>query len=200
MKKKLFICGSKEHANVISHIAIRCGYSQIEFIDEFDKQYRSINDIKKETGTPIVIAIGNNLIRKKVFNQLETLGFDIVSLIDPSAFLLPEVEIEKGTVILPNVTINIKTKIGKGVILNTSCIIEHENIIEDFVHISPNTALAGNVIVKENTHIGIGSTSIQGITIGKNCTIGAGSVIVKDIPDNVKAFGNPCRVIEELNE
>ncbi len=39
-----------------------------------------------------------------------------------------------------------------------------------------------------------------GVTIGNNCVIGAGSVVVKDIPDNVFAAGNPCKVIREINE
>ena len=38
---------------------------------------------------------------------------------------------------------------------------------------------------------------IQCLNIGKNCMIGAGSVVVKDIPDGVKAYGNPCRVVDQ---
>ena len=43
--------------------------------------------------------------------------------------------------------------------------------------------------------MGVGSCVIQGINIGKNCFIGAGSVVVSDIPDNVVAYGNPCKVV-----
>ena len=39
-----------------------------------------------------------------------------------------------------------------------------------------------------------------GVTIGEGCVIGAGSVVTKDIPDNVLAVGNPCRVLRELTE
>ena len=38
-----------------------------------------------------------------------------------------------------------------------------------------------------------------GITIGENTLIGAGSVVTRDVPANVLAFGNPCRVVRELN-
>ena len=41
---------------------------------------------------------------------------------------------------------------------------------------------------------------IGGVTIGDNTVIGAGSVVTKDIPANVVAAGNPCRVIREINE
>lgn len=41
---------------------------------------------------------------------------------------------------------------------------------------------------------------LPGVTIGNNVVIGAGSVVTKDIPDNVCAAGNPCRVIREITE
>ena len=55
------------------------------------------------------------------------------------------------------------------------------------------------MIIKENTHIGIGSSVIQGITIEKNCIIGAGSVIVRNIDKNKLCYGNPCKIIKEIN-
>jgi len=54
------------------------------------------------------------------------------------------------------------------------------------------------VYVGEGTWIGVGTTIIQGIRIGKNCFIGAGSVIVKNIPDNSKAYGVPCKIRETI--
>ena len=41
---------------------------------------------------------------------------------------------------------------------------------------------------------------LSGVTIGKNSVIGAGSIVTKDIPSNVVAFGNPCKVVREINE
>ena len=41
---------------------------------------------------------------------------------------------------------------------------------------------------------------MPGITIGKNVVIGAGSVVTKDLPDNVIAVGNPCRIVREITE
>lgn len=52
--------------------------------------------------------------------------------------------------------------------------------------------LCGNVTVGEGTMVGVGTVVIPGIKIGKWCTIGAGSVVIRDIPDGVTAYGNPC--------
>ena len=57
-----------------------------------------------------------------------------------------------------------------------------------------------DVYVGENTWIGAGVIIIPGVRIGKNTVIGGGSVVTKDIPDNVVAVGNPCRVLREVGE
>lgn len=53
------------------------------------------------------------------------------------------------------------------------------------------------VIIGDNVWIGGGAIIMPGVTIGSNVVIGAGSVVCKDIPDDVIAFGNPCRVIRK---
>lgn len=58
--------------------------------------------------------------------------------------------------------------------------------------------LATAVSIGNNVWIGGGSIICSGVTIGDNTTIGAGSVVVHDIPANVVAVGNPCRVIKKL--
>lgn len=54
------------------------------------------------------------------------------------------------------------------------------------IEVGDNVWIGGNVVV------------LSGAKIGKNTTIGAGSVVTKDIPENVLAVGNPCRVVREL--
>ena len=54
------------------------------------------------------------------------------------------------------------------------------------IHIGDNVWIGGNTVV------------LPGITIGNNVTIGAGSVVTKNIPDNMLAFGNPCKIIRQI--
>ena len=56
------------------------------------------------------------------------------------------------------------------------------------------------VHIGRNCWIGAGAMIMPGVTIGDNSVIGAGSVVTKDIPANVVAYGNPCRVAREINE
>ena len=90
--------------------------------------------------------------------------------------------------------------IGSHNIINTGASVGHDCRLSDFVHIASHATLTGGVQIGEGTWIGAGSVIRQGITIGAGTMIGAGSVVVKDIPANVVAFGNPCRVIREIDK
>lgn len=56
------------------------------------------------------------------------------------------------------------------------------------------------VHIGNNVWIGAGAIILPGIAIGDNSVIGAGSVVTKDVPANVVAVGNPCRVLREIGE
>ncbi|QSH40261.1 sugar O-acetyltransferase [Lentisphaerota bacterium ZTH] len=109
-------------------------------------------------------------------------------------------------------------KFGKNVYMNFRCIILDSALVTigDNVMIAPNVQLytashpvnaaerisgpelAAPITIGNNVWIGGGAIILPGVTIGDNTTIGAGSVVTKDIPANVSAAGNPCKVIREL--
>lgn len=71
--------------------------------------------------------------------------------------------------------------------------------------IEPTLRLKGlqynrDVHIGDNVWIGAGVIIVPGVHVGKNSVIGAGSVVTKDIPENVVAVGNPCRVLREILE
>lgn len=109
---------------------------------------------------------------------------------------------------------------GKGVYANFNLtLVDDTHIyVGDYTMIGPNVtvATAGHPILPElrekgyqynasvrigrNCWIGAGVVIVPGITIGDNVVIGAGSIVTKDLPDNVMAVGNPCRILREVNE
>ncbi len=142
-----------------------------------------------------IIGIGNNAIRKKIVDR-NTLNFGIA--IDKSSNISKRVQIGKGSIVMPGVSINSSVIIGEHAIINTNSSIDHDCIIGDYTHISPNATLCGAVIVGEGTHIGAGAVIIPGIKIGNWSNIGAGAVIIKDVPDFVTVVGNPARLIKTI--
>ena len=142
----------------------------------------------------LIIAIGNNVIRKSLS---EKIGHACGIAIHPSALVDESVQIGEGTCVMQNAVIQIDSKIGKHVIINTSVSVDHDGIIEDFVHLAPGVTLAGNVHIGENTLIGVGSIVAPGIKIGKDCLVSTGSVVTKNIPDGCVIRGNPARIIRQ---
>ncbi len=57
-----------------------------------------------------------------------------------------------------------------------------------------------SIFIGANVWIGANTVVLPGVTIGENSVIGAGSVVTKDVPENVVAFGNPCKVIRPIDE
>jgi len=104
-----------------------------------------------------------------------------------------------GALINSKVSIAAHTTIGDFVSINRHVSIGHHTVISDYCSINPGTNIAGNVTIGEGTTIGMGTNILHQVKIGKNTIIGAGSVVTKDIPDNVVAYGSPCKIIRDNN-
>ena len=109
---------------------------------------------------------------------------------------------------------------GKGIYANFNLtLVDDTHIyVGDYTMFGPNVtvATAGHPILPElrekgmqynapvhigrNCWFGAGVVILPGITVGDNVVVGAGSIVTKDLPDNVVAVGNPCRVMREISE
>ena len=141
------------------------------------------------------------------------------------AALLPKMlaEVGEGCYIEPPLYSNWGGKhlhFGKGVYVNFNftAVDDQDIYIGDYVMIGPNVtiATAGHPIepslrrqgmqynmevhIGNNVWLGAGVMILPGVTIGENSVIGAGSIVTKDIPANVVAVGNPCRILREIGE
>lgn len=204
MSKSVVIIGASGHGKVIADIIVNSGDKVLGFLDDADDVQGKkiigfpvlgkIADYDNYRDCEFVIAIGNPYIREKISNELPVKWY---TAIHPTAVISSlDVEIGEGTVIMANAVVNPSARIGKHCIINTGAIVEHDNILEDFVHLSPNVTLAGIVKVGKSTHIGAGSCTKQVLNIASDCIIGAGSVIVKDITESGTYVGVPARKIK----
>lgn len=85
-------------------------------------------------------------------------------------------------------------KIGNHVLCGANTLITDSDWHNDDPRTSPPKA----VIIHDNVWLGVNSIVLKGVTIGSNSIIGANSVVTTDIPANVVAAGNPCKVIKSL--
>ncbi len=158
----------------------------------------------QETGSRIqelrcVVAIGGSRGQDRLDIQrfLEDRGIRPLSTVHPAAFLAANVRLGKGSQILAQSAVCVDCRLGEACIVNTGATVDHDNVLEDGVHIAPGAHLAGEVHIGENTMIGTGAVVLPRIRVGKNAIIGAGTVVTKDVPDHSVVFGNPGKVIRE---
>lgn len=206
MKGKLLIIGASGHGKVVADIALKMDkWETIDFLDDnlSVKSSMGINVIGKSMefinyidDYDMFVGIGDNKVRKRIYKKLIEANASIPLLLHPSAVIGEQVHIENGTVVMAGVVINCCTKIGVGCIINTSSTIDHDNIIGDFIHISPGAHLAGNVYVDDESWLGIGSVISNNIGIYKECIIGAGSVVINDIKETGTYVGIPAIKID----
>lgn len=162
--------------------------------------------------------------QKKRLDQLYAFNATRPTEEDTRAAMLKEMfaEIGEGCYLEPPLHANFGGKhvhFGKGIYANFNLtLVDDTHIyVGDYTMIGPNVtiATAGHPILPElrqqgyqynmpvhigkNCWLGAGVIVLPGITIGDNTVIGAGSVVTKDIPSNVVALGNPCRVLREVS-
>jgi sugar O-acyltransferase (sialic acid O-acetyltransferase NeuD family) len=203
---KNVIIGYSGHAFVVLDILRSNGIVAAAYCEKEEKtnnpfgliylgEERSTTTISELKFYNAYLGIGNNSIRREIYQFFSERNINMPSVIHSNAIVSTNVLIENGSVIMPGVVINSFAKIGKAVICNTSSTIEHECEIGDFAHIAPGAVLAGGVKVGANSFIGANSVVKEGVNIGENVIVGAGSVVIHDIPDHKKIVGNPTRFI-----
>ena len=203
----LVIYGAGGHGKGLGDIALRCGIEIALLLDDDVS-------VKEICGLPVQnarmadwsglaqfvfhVAIGDNLCRERVFNQLLKRGGMPWSLVHPFTAISPGAEVGRGVAVCAGAVINPGARIADNCIINTCASVDHDCIVQAHAHVCPGVRLAGNVQIGVRTMVGVGASILPGVRIGEGCRIGAGAVVNRDVPDNVVAFGVPARVHREL--
>ena len=133
--------------------------------------------------------INSPKMRALYFQKLSDLGFQLPSIISPSAYVSRHSLVGSGTIVMHEAIINAGASIGLNCIINTRALIEHDTIIEDNCHISTGTILNGNVKVGKGSFVGSGSIIKENVTIGNHCLIGMGLCVRKNQTADVRYLG-----------
>ncbi|MFW6116154.1 MAG: acetyltransferase [bacterium] len=155
-----------------------------------------ISDVPHEA---VVVAIGDNATRQRMFERLQSQGEQFVVARHPNSVIASGVEIGPGSMICAGAIANPGSTIGANVILNTGCTVDHHNRIGDHAHIAPGVHLGGAVEVGEGALVGIGATVMPQRRVGAWSVVSAGAVVHSDVGDEVVAAGVPARMIRRIS-
>jgi sugar O-acyltransferase (sialic acid O-acetyltransferase NeuD family) len=146
----------------------------------------------------IVVAIGGNATRQRLFKTWGSRGEHFVVACHPSAIIAPDVKLGPGSMICAGAVVNPGSVIGADAILNTGCTVDHHNHVGDHAHIAPGVHLGGDVSIGEGTLVGIGATVMPQRQVGEWSIVSAGALVHSDLGDRIVAAGVPARVIRNM--
>ena len=200
MNTNLAILGSGGHSREVADAASLSGWTNIFFFDDSKKSSEIegdtkdlIKNLKKFDG--VIVAIGDNFIRKEKIKLLKAETANLVSIVHPSAVVSADVDLGLASVVFGGVVINSGSSIGEGCILNTSSVITHDCKLGSCVHISPSAVLCGNVQVNDFSWVGANAVIIEGVNVTEPVVIGAGSVVINKIDVKGTYVGNPAKML-----
>ena len=116
-------------------------------------------------------------IRKRIFLDLESIGFEIPYIVSPRAYVSRHSSLGKGSIVMHGATLNANATVGENCIINSKALIEHDSVVQSHCHISTNVVLNGSVEIGQESFIGSGAIIIEGVKVKPNSFIKAGSVI-----------------------
>lgn len=145
-----------------------------------------------------VCAIGTARIRRQIWDSLaDCPQLRPATLVDPTVVIGKDSKIGNGCILCAGTILTIGVNLGAHCIVNLGCMLGHNAAMGNCCTMHPRVDLSGNVRVGDCTDIGAGAIVRDEVKIGKNCIIGMGSLVTKEIPDDVVAYGAPCKVIRE---
>ncbi len=177
MKEKLLIVGSGGFGRVVLEHAAKeydCAFlddgpeigtmvDNVPVIGKTDEMGKFFPKYKQ-----LIVAIGNNALRERIYKEAINIGFVFPNIIDPSAYISPRATIGSGCIVLNNAVIQNNAHIGNGCILNPGVEMHHDSEIGDYCLIYTNS------VVRSLTSVG------NRVWIGSTTTISTGAIVTDD--------------------
>jgi sugar O-acyltransferase (sialic acid O-acetyltransferase NeuD family) len=199
---EIFVIGAGGHAKVVLAALIEQGCGVNGVLDDNQALHGTeLLGVPVVGGTQLlenssdvraVIAIGSNNVRRAIAIRFPNMAW--LTAVHPTAWVAPTARLEAGTVVCAGAVIQPDARVGAHCIVNTMASVDHDCVLEDFVHLAPGVRLAGGVWVEEGVLLGVSAAAIPAVRVGAWSVVGAGSTVVRNIPPSSVSFGSPARV------
>ena len=191
--KNLLVIGGGGHAHVIAdaaHAARR--YERICLLSPAPVDLKQDPRFNTRHGDPdaekfppglweSIVAIGDASIREQKQSELLMKGYQLTTIVHPTAYVSETATIGQGTAILAGAVVQTSTSLSEGVIINNNATVDHHCSVGRFAHICPGVAIAGGNRIGARCTIGTGASVRPNCTISDDTMVGAGSAVVGDL-------------------
>ena len=148
-----------------------CGYRYIGVDSD-------LNKLKLEYDFALVTVgqINTSVIRRKLFDQLKSIGFKLPVIVSTRAYISKYATLGEGTIVMHDALINAGVLVGRNCIINTKALIEHDVNVGDHCHVSTGAIINGSATIGEGTFIGSNSIVCECSKTGVNDFVRASSL------------------------
>lgn len=188
--RKLIVVGAGGHGRSVAEAAILGGiWSAIDFIDDAYptrvscRHWAVVGATRRleeliSPGDGLIIAIGDQLARKRLFNLAKEAGAVMTTVIHPRATISQYADIGPGTAVMAGAIVGAEVKIGMGTIVNANATVDHDAVLGDFVHLGVGVQLAGGVVVGDGAWLQAGVCAGYHVRVPPHTVIEPGTALV----------------------
>ena len=122
----------------------------------------------------VVVAIGNNAVREKLHSQVRNAGFELLSVIHPTAFVSPTATLGTGCAVMAGAVVGTEALLGEGVIVNCGATVDHHCRVDAFGHLGVNACMAGGSMLGNGAWMQAGSALGHGVQVEDGAVLAPG--------------------------
>jgi sugar O-acyltransferase (sialic acid O-acetyltransferase NeuD family) len=142
----------------------------------------------------VIIAVGEPILRMKLYEKLFQFNIELTTLIDPSAIISNQAKISNGVIISEYTSIHADVIIEDNVLIQPFCCIGHDIYIGKHTVVSTTANIGGGAVIGSKVYLGMNCAIKQNINIHDGAIIGMGAVVYKNVDSEMTVIGNPARV------
>jgi len=186
MSKRVIVIGAGGHGRSVAEAILLIGRNELAgFVDDGAHanakvwsyptlgRTDSLHSLR-EHAHAVVVAIGNNGVREKLHVRVREAGFELLSVIHPTAFVSPTATLGAGCAVMAGAVVGTEAQLGEGVIVNCGATVDHHCRVDAFGHLGVNACMAGGSVLGHRAWMQAGSALGYGVQVEDDAVLAPG--------------------------
>ena len=183
MSKRVIVIGAGGHGRSVAEAILLLGRDElVGFVDDgADANAKvwtypilgrtdSLHTLRALADT-VVVAIGNNAVREKLHARVRDIGFELLNVIHPAAFVSPTATLGAGFAVMVGAVVGTEAHLGEGVIVNCGATVDHHCRVDAFGHLGVNACMAGGSVLGHRAWMQAGAALGYGVKIAADTVL-----------------------------